>query len=100
MPLHPALKTLIAAKMANARAPQWRLPIEEVRASFRTLWTPTITGPIVEVASVEDKTLDTVAGPVKARVFTPGDDGPSSSCRPLRGWISRGSGTTASPRGN
>src|ERR671910_1911386 len=71
MPLHSALEKLIDARLANARAPQWLLPIEEVRTSFRALWTPTITGAVVEVAGVEDKTLDTVAGPVKARVFTP-----------------------------
>ena len=78
MPLHPALKNLIGAKIANARAPQWRLPIEEVRASFRALWGPAITGDAIQVASVEDKVLDTDAGPVKARVFTPEDEGPLS----------------------
>jgi acetyl esterase/lipase len=77
MPLHSALDKLIDARLANARAPQWLLPIEEVRASFRALWTPTITGALVEVAGVEDKTLDTVAGSIKARVFTPENDGPS-----------------------
>src|SRR5919112_5987555 len=77
MPLHSALEKLIIARLANARAPQWLLPIEEVRTSFRDLWTPTITGPVVEVAGVEDKTLDTASGPVKARVFTPENDGPS-----------------------
>ena len=77
MPLHSALDKLIDARLANARAPQWLLPIEEVRASFRALWTPTITGALVEVAGVEDRTLDTVAGPVKARVFTQENDGPS-----------------------
>ena len=77
MPLHSALDKLIDARLANARAPQWLLPIEEVRASFRALWTPTITGALVEVAGVEDRTLDTVAGSIKARVFTPENDGPS-----------------------
>ncbi len=77
MPLHPALEKLIDARLANAQAPQWLLPIEEVRTSFRALWTPTITGTVVEVAGVEDKILDTVTGPVKARVFTPENDGQS-----------------------
>ena len=77
MPLHSALEKLIDARLANARAPQWLLPIGEVRTSFRALWTPTITGALVEVASVEDKTFDTLTGPVKARVFTPENDGPS-----------------------
>jgi acetyl esterase len=76
MTLHPALRELIDEKLANTRAPQWRLPIEEVRASFRALWSPSMTGAPVEVASVEDRTLDTDAGAVRVRVFTPEADGP------------------------
>jgi acetyl esterase/lipase len=75
MTLHPALRELIDDKLANTTAPQWRLPIEEVRASFRSLWSPSITGAPVEVASVEDRILDT-ADAVKVRVFTPEADGP------------------------
>lgn len=74
MTLHPALREMIDEKLANTRAPQWRLPIEEVRASFRALWSPSITGDPVEVASVEDRTLD--ANAVRVRVFTPDADGP------------------------
>ncbi len=75
MTLHPALRELIDEKLANTIAPQWRLPIEEVRTSFRALWSPSMTGAPVEVASVEDRTLDTDAGAVRARVFTPEADG-------------------------
>ena len=78
MPLHSALEDLIGAKIADAPAPQWRLPIEEVRTTFRALWGSAVTGDAVEVASVEDRVLDTGAGPVKARVFTPEDGGPRS----------------------
>jgi acetyl esterase len=74
MTLHPALRALIDEKLANTTAPQWRLPIEEVRASFRALWSPSMTGASVEVASVENRTLDTDA--VQVRVFTPEADGP------------------------
>ena len=74
MTLHPALRELIDEKLANTTAPQWHLPIEEVRASFRTLWSTSMTGVPVEVASVDDRTLDTDAGAV--RVFTPEADGP------------------------
>ena len=74
MTLHPALRELIDEKLANTRAPQWRLPLEEVRASFRAMWSPAITGAPIEVASVEDRTLD--AGAVRVRVFTPEADGP------------------------
>jgi acetyl esterase len=76
MTLHPALRELIDEKLANTTAPQWRLPIEEVRASFLALWSPSMTGAPVEVASVEDRTVDTDAGPVRVRVFTPEADGP------------------------
>jgi len=76
MTLHPALRELIDEKLANTTAPQWRLPIEEVRASFRTLWSPSMTGAPVEIARVEDRILDTDAGAVRMRVFTPEADGP------------------------
>jgi acetyl esterase len=75
MTLHPALRELIDEKLANTTAPQWRLPIEEVRASFRALWSPSMTGAPVEIARVEDRTLDTDAGAVRVRVFTPEVDG-------------------------
>jgi acetyl esterase len=76
MTLHPALKELIDEKLVNTTAPQWRLPIEEVRASFRALWSPSMTGAPVEVAGVEDRTLNTDAGAVRMRVYTPEADGP------------------------
>ena len=76
MTLHPALRELIDEKLANTTAPQWRLPIEEVRASFRTLWSPSMTGAPVEIARVEDRILDTDAGAVRMRVFMPEADGP------------------------
>jgi acetyl esterase len=77
MPLHPALRELIDAKIAHTRAPQWELPLEEVRAAFRALWSPEITGAPVEVAGVEDRTLHTQAGPLSVRVFTPEVGGPA-----------------------
>lgn len=76
MTLHPALRELIDEKLANTTAPQWRLPIEEVRASFRALWSPSMTGAPVELARVENRTLDTDAGAVRVRVFTPEAGGP------------------------
>ncbi|CAN5755488.1 alpha/beta hydrolase [soil metagenome] len=74
--MHPALRELIDNRLAHVVAPQWRLPIEEVRASFRALWSPSMTGAPVEVANVEDKTLHTEVGTVRVRVFTPAADGP------------------------
>ncbi len=76
MTLHPALRELIDDKLAHTVAPQWRLPIEEVRDAFRALWSSSMTGTPVEVAGVEDKTLHTEVGAVRTRVFTPTADGP------------------------
>ena len=76
MTLHPALRELIDKKLANATARSGACPSEEVRASFRALWSPSMTGAPVEVASVENRTLDTDAGAVRVRVFTPEADGP------------------------
>jgi hypothetical protein len=81
MTLHPALRELIDEKLAKTVAPQWRLPIEEVRTSFRNLWSTSLTGNPVEMASVENRTLDTNAGAVPVRVFTPEVEG---STRPTR----------------
>ena len=76
MTLHPALRKMIDEKLANTKAPQWCLPIVEVRASFHDLWSPSLTGAPMEVASVENGTVDTDAGAVPVRVFTPEADGP------------------------
>ena len=76
MTLHPALRELIDDKLANTTAPQWRLPIEEVRASFRALWSPSMTGTPVEVASVKDRTLNLNPDAVGIRVYTPQGDAP------------------------
>ena len=67
MPLHPALKNLIAQKLAHTQVPQWEVPIGQVREAFARLWTPALTGDPVAVQNVEDRML----GGVKARVFTP-----------------------------
>src|SRR5207237_460588 len=40
MALNLALKQFIETKLAHTRAPQWELPITEVRQAFRNLWVP------------------------------------------------------------
>ena len=50
MALNAALKQLIDTKLAHTRAPQWALPIAEVRQAFRNLWTPALTGEPVSIA--------------------------------------------------
>jgi acetyl esterase len=71
VPLSPALKNLIAHKLANTAVPQWDMPIGQVRQAFANLWTPALTGDPVEVRKVEDRAL----GHVNARIFRP--DGPA-----------------------
>jgi acetyl esterase len=71
MPLHPALQHLIDTKLAHTRAPQWQLPIGEVRDSFRALWTPTMTGTPLPVGRVEAITITGSGGEIPARVYAP-----------------------------
>jgi acetyl esterase len=74
MALNAALKQLIAAKLAHMHAPQWELPIAEVRQAFRSLWTPAITGEPVSLRRIEDVTIPGVAAPIPGRIYAP--DGP------------------------
>jgi len=74
MALNAALKQLIETKLAHTRAPQWELPITEVRQAFRNLWTPAITGEVVSIRRIEDVTIPGVDSPIPTRVYAP--DGP------------------------
>jgi acetyl esterase len=67
MPLDPALKNLIAQKLAHTQVPQCEMPIGQVREAFASLWTPALTGDPVAVRKVEDRRL----GRVNARIFVP-----------------------------
>lgn len=71
MAIHPALKHLIETKLAHTRAPQWMLPITEVRQAFRTLWTPAMTGAALPVDRIEDVLLPAGAATIPARIYTP-----------------------------
>ena len=74
MALNAALKQLIETKLAHTHAPQWALPITEVRQAFRNLWTPAITGEPVSLRRIEDVTIPGVDTPIPTRVYAP--DGP------------------------
>jgi acetyl esterase len=78
MPLNAALKKLIDAKLAHTHAPQWALPIGEVRHAFRSLWTPAITGETVALRRIEDVTIPGAGLPISipARLYAPDDTGP------------------------
>ena len=75
MALNAALKQLIETKLAHSHAPQWALPITDVRQAFRNLWTPAMTGEPVAVRRVEDVTIPDANAPIPSRVYVP--DGPA-----------------------
>src|SRR5260221_5377113 len=74
MALNAALKQLIEAKLAHTLAPQWALPIADVRRAFRNLWTPAMTGEPVSIRRIDDVTIPGVDSTIPARVYAP--DGP------------------------
>jgi len=71
MALNAALKQLIETKLAHTLAPQWAMPIAEVRQAFRNLWTPAMTGAPVSIRRTEDLMIPGVDGPIPARVYAP-----------------------------
>jgi acetyl esterase/lipase len=71
MALHPALLHLIETKLEHTRAPQWMLPIAEVRQSFRALWTPAMTGTPLIVDRIEDISIPAGDASIPARVYVP-----------------------------
>ncbi|HEY3177507.1 MAG TPA: alpha/beta hydrolase [Casimicrobiaceae bacterium] len=74
MALNAALKQLIETKLANTNAPQWALPIAEVRQAFRDLWTPAMTGEPVSIRRIEELTIPGIDGVIPARIYA--SDGP------------------------
>jgi acetyl esterase len=71
MPLHPVLEQLIQTKLAHTVKPQWEQPIGEVRQAFRNLWTPAITGEVVPLSRIEDRSVPGSDGQIPLRVYAP-----------------------------
>jgi len=71
MALHPALDRLIQTKLAHTLAPQWELPIAEVRRAFRALWTPAITGEPAPMFKIEDVSAPGPVAGMRVRIYTP-----------------------------
>jgi acetyl esterase len=69
MPLDPAMQHLIEQKLAHTVAPQWELPIDEVRAAFLRLWTPELTGPPDELRRVEERSLELDGRRLPVRIY-------------------------------
>jgi len=76
MALNSALKQLIEAKLAHTAAPQWMLPITEVRQAFRNLWTPAMTGELVPLRRIEDVAIPGPAAPIPTRLYAPDSPDP------------------------
>jgi len=74
MALNAALRELIENKLAHTHAPQWELPIAEVRGAFRNLWTPAMTGEPVSLRRIQDVTIPGGDAPIPARVYAPDGD--------------------------
>jgi acetyl esterase len=72
MPLDPAMQHLIEQKLAHTVAPQWDLPIGEVRAAFRRLWTPELTGTPAEIERVASRSLELNGRRLPVRIYAPG----------------------------
>jgi acetyl esterase len=71
MSMNAALQQLIETKLAHPSAPQWEMPIGEVRRSFRALWTPAMTGPALPVERVESVSIPSTGAMIPARLYAP-----------------------------
>jgi acetyl esterase len=71
MPLHPALRRLIDQKLAHTAAPQWELPVAEVRTAFSRLWSVEMTGPPLAVGRIEDRAVELDGWRIPVRLHIP-----------------------------
>jgi acetyl esterase len=75
MPLHPKVQALLAAQRLTGAPPMHALTPERARAD---LWAqvPAVSGPLVEVARVEDRSVPGSGAAVPVRLYTPAGAGP------------------------
>jgi acetyl esterase len=76
MPLNPALRQLLQTKIAHTRAPQWEMPMADVRQAFRNLWTPAMTGEPASIRRMNDVTIAGAGVPIPARIYAPASPTP------------------------
>jgi len=76
MALNPALRQLIQTKIAHTHAPQWEMPIADVRQAFRNLWTPAMTGEPISISRMDDVTIAGADAPIPARIYAPASPTP------------------------
>jgi acetyl esterase len=71
MPLDPQLARLIRTKLEHQQAPQWQMPIADVRKSFRNLWSTQMTGEPASVGRIDDICIPGPVQGIRARVYAP-----------------------------
>ncbi len=75
MPLHPKVQALLTAQRLTGAPPMHTLTPERARADMRAQ-VAAVSGPLAEVARVEDRRVPTAAGAVPVRIYAPAGAGP------------------------
>jgi len=92
MALDPAMHAVIEAKLRNAMAPQWELPLDDVRKGFLAFWTPEVTGPSPQLHDVQNRTIAGDSVDVPVRIYRPAasTDKPAVVFIHGGGWVKGG----------
>jgi len=75
MPLHPKVQALLAAQRLTGAPPMHTLTPERARADMRAQ-VAAVSGPLAEVARIEDRCVPASGGPVPVRLYMPAGTGP------------------------
>lgn len=75
MPLHPKVHALLSAQRLSGAPPTHTLSPEQARAGMRAQ-VPLVSGPLAELARVDDREIPGRAGKVLLRIYTPIGSGP------------------------
>ncbi len=77
MPLHPKVQALLTAQRLSGAPPMHSLEPERARADMRAQ-VPAVSGPLAELARVEDRRVTLAGRSVPVRIYTPPGAGPFS----------------------
>jgi acetyl esterase len=75
MPLHPKVQALLSAQRLTGAPPTHMLSPEQARAGMRAQ-VPLVSGPLAELARVEDRDIPGRAAPIPVRIYSPIGSGP------------------------
>jgi acetyl esterase len=75
MPLHPKVQALLSAQRLTGAPPTHTLSPEKARAGMRAQ-VPLVSGPLAELAHVEDREIPGRAAGIPVRIYTPIGSGP------------------------